>query len=131
MSGIANDSSMEWAIRALDWCVRRHHVISSNIVNRDTPGYKAADVDFRRVMEQIGTEDEGILRRTDPVHLPRLGGIPSQVLTVKETSERPDGNSVNLAEEMSHLVENNYTYQALLKHVNGKLKAIKLAIHGA
>ena len=130
MNGIPNDSSLEWATRALDWCVRRHRVISSNIVNRDTPGYRAKDVDFRKVMEQIGTEAEEGLMRTDSAHLPGFSGVASNVLTVKEAAERPDGNSVNLSEEMAHLVENNYTYQALLKHVNRKFQAIKLAIQG-
>ena len=130
MAGIPSDRSMEWAIRALDWCVRRHRVISSNIVNRDTPGYLAADVDFRRVMEQIHSEGEQVLRQTNPAHLPTLSGGPSHVLTVKDAAERLDGNSVNLSEEMAHLVENNYTYQALMKHVHRKLQAFKIAIQG-
>ena len=130
MSGIPNDSSLEWATRALDWCVRRHRVVSSNIVNRDTPGYRAKDVDFAKVMQQIGTDAEQVLTRTDPTHLPGLSGGASNVLTEKASPERPDGNSVNLSEQMSHLVENNYTYQALLKHVNRKFQAIKLAVQG-
>lgn len=130
MSGIPNDSSLEWATRALDWCVRRHRVVSSNIVNRDTPGYRAKDVDFRKVMEQIGTEAEEVLTRTDQNHLPGLSGGASNVLTEKAGAEGPDGNSVNLSEEMARLVENNYTYQALLKHVNRKFQAIKLAVQG-
>jgi flagellar basal-body rod protein FlgB len=130
MSGIPNDSSLEWATRALDWCVRRHRVVSSNIVNRDTPGYRAKDVDFAKVMQQIGTDAEEVLTRTDPTHLPGLSGGASNVLTEKAAPERPDGNSVNLSEQMSHLVENNYTYQALLKHVNRKFQAIKLAVQG-
>ena len=130
MSGIPNDTHIEWATRALDWCVRRHRVVSSNIVNRDTPGYRAKDVDFRKVMEQIGTDAEEVLTRTDRTHLPGLSGGASNVLTEKTAAERPDGNSVNLSEQMANLVENNYTYQALLKHVNRKFQAIKLAIQG-
>lgn len=130
MNGIPNDSSLEWATRALDWCVRRHRVVSSNIVNRDTPGYRAKDVDFGKVMEQISRGGEEVLMRTDPSHLPGLSAGASNVLTEKKAAERPDGNSVNLSEQMSRLVENNYTYQALLKHVNRKFQAIKLAIQG-
>ncbi len=130
MIGIPNDSSLEWATRALDWCVRRHRVVSSNVVNRDTPGYRAKDVDFEKVMEQIGTEAEGVLTRTNPTHLPGLSGGASNVLTEKASAERPDGNSVNLSEQMAHLVENNFTYQALLKHVNRKFQTIKLATQG-
>ena len=130
MSGIPNDSSLEWATRALDWCVRRHRVVSSNIVNRDTPGYRAKDVDFGKVMEQVSRCPDEVLTRTDPLHLPGLSGGASNLLIEKTEAERPDGNSVNLAEQMSSLVENNYTYQALLKHVNRKFQAIKLAVQG-
>ncbi len=130
MSGITNDPSITWASTALNWCVRRHRMISSNIVNRDTPGYRAQDIDFKKVMEQIGTEAEEVLQRTDSGHLPGLSRGASNVLMVKEAAEGLDGNSVNLSEEMAHLVENNYTYQALLKHVNRKFQAIKLAVQG-
>jgi flagellar basal-body rod protein FlgB len=130
MAGIASDRSVEWAIRALDWCVRRHRIISSNIVNRDTPGYRAVDMDFRKVMEQIHTEGEQVLHQTNRVHFPSLSGGPLQALTVKDAAEGLDGNSVNLSEEMAHLVENNYTYQALIKHVHRKLQAFKIAIQG-
>ncbi len=65
MGIITNDRSVEWAIQALDWCVRRQRVISSNIVNRDTPGYRATDVDFKKVMEQIDSGAEQVLRQTD------------------------------------------------------------------
>ncbi len=130
MSEFLQDNSVAWAARALDWCVRRHRVISSNIVNRDTPGFHAKDVDFRKVMEQIDTAFEPPLRQTDRRHLPGLFGPPSSVMIVKGTAERLDGNTVNLSQEMSHLVENNYLYQALLKHVNREFKALKLAIQG-
>lgn len=130
MGIITNDKSVEWAIRAMDWCVRRQRVISSNIVNRDTPGYRATDVDFQRVMDRIDAEAGQDLRQTDPKHFPSLSGAPSQVLTVKEAAERLDGNSVNLSEEMAHLVENNYLYQALLKHVQRKLQGLRIAIQG-
>ncbi len=130
MSGIPDDPSLKWASTALDWCVRRHRLISSNVVNRDTPGYLARDLDFRKVMEQIGTRSEEVLRRTDSVHLPGLpGGAPNAVV-VKASAEGLDGNSVNLSEEMARLVENNYTYQALLKHVHRKFQTIKLAVQG-
>ncbi len=130
MNGIPNDSSVEWATRALDWCVRRHRVVSSNIVNRDTPGYRAKDVNFSKVMEQISTNAEEVLTRTNPTHLPGLSGGASNVMTEKAAAERPDGNSVNLAEQMATLAENNYTYQALVKHVSRKFQAIKLAVRG-
>jgi flagellar basal-body rod protein FlgB len=130
MGIITNDKSVEWAVEALDWCVRRQRAVSSNIVNRDTPGYRAVDVDFQKVMAQIDSRAEEVLRQTDSGHLPGLSGGVSQVLTVKDEAEGLDGNSVNLSEELSRLVENNYMYQALLKHVHRKLQGIKIAIQG-
>ncbi len=130
MAGLLYDKSLEEAVRVLDWCVRRHRAISSNIVNRDTPGYKAVDIDFERVMEEVREKPGEGLVRTNPSHLSLLPGSPFSVYTVKESSERLDGNTVNLPEEMSHLVENNYLYQALLREVAHKFKTLKIAIQG-
>jgi flagellar basal-body rod protein FlgB len=130
MGIITDDKSVEWAVRALDWCVRRHRVVSSNIVNRDTPGYRAADIDFQKVMAHIDNDAEQVLTQTDVRHLPGLSGGASQVMKVKDAAEGLDGNSVNLSEEMSRLVENNHMYQALLKHVHRKLRGLKIAIQG-
>lgn len=130
MERLFSDVSIQRAVETLDWCVRRQRLITSNIVNRDTPGYRAQDVDFKAVMERVhGDGGAGMgLRRTSERHLPVSAGTPSSGVIVKNSSERLDGNTVNLSEEMSLLVENGLTYQAVLKRLSKKFQALKLAI---
>jgi flagellar basal-body rod protein FlgB len=130
MGKLFTDPAIERAVATLDWCVRRQRLITSNVVNRDTPGYRARDLDFKALMERIhGEGGAGVgLRRTDDRHLSASGGALSPDLIVKESSERLDGNSVNLSEEMARLTENNLTYQAVLKRLTRKFQGLKLAI---
>ncbi len=132
MGILFTDLSIERAVKTLDWCVRRQRLISSNIANRDTPGYRAKDVDFKGIMEEIhgGGESGTTLRRTDPRHFSSSHGTLSSAVIVKNSSERLDGNSVDLGEEMSNLVKNGITYQAVLKRLSRKFQALKLAMNG-
>ena len=126
------DLSIDRAVKTLDWCVRRQRLISSNIANRDTPGYQAKDVDFKALMEQIHADGGAgmSLRRTDSRHLSVSSGALSSAVIVKKSSDRLDGNTVNLTEEMSNLVENGFIYQAVLKRLSKKFQALKLAMNG-
>jgi flagellar basal-body rod protein FlgB len=130
MGKLFADPAIERAVATLDWCVRRQRLIASNVVNRDTPGYRAKDVDFKTLMERIHGDKGagGGLRRTDDRHLSASTGALSPDLIVKESSERLDGNSVNLGEEMARMTENNLTYQAVLKRLTRKFQGLKLAI---
>ena len=132
MGNSFTDLSIERAVKTLDWCVRRQRLISSNIANRDTPGYRAKDVDFKSLMEEIhgGGNPGTTLRRTDSRHLFSSHGTLSTAVIVKNSSERLDGNTVDLNEEMSNLVKNGFTYQAVLKRLSRKFQALKLAING-
>ena len=118
---------MEVATRALDWSVTRNRVIASNIANKDTPGYKAKDVDFKKMFNQaMGNGMQ--MSRTNPRHLPPAFSSGTPLFIEKEGEARVDGNNVNSAEEMAHMVENNFLYQTLTRFVSGKFKSIKSAI---
>jgi flagellar basal-body rod protein FlgB len=58
---------MEFHENALSLKARRMEVLSNNIANADTPGYKARDVDFQKVLSwQLGA---GGLETTHSGHL--------------------------------------------------------------
>ncbi|MEW6439851.1 MAG: flagellar basal body rod protein FlgB [bacterium] len=118
-------------IQALDWSVTRQKLISSNLANRDTPGYRARDLDFGSLLDRARSgQGEVGLERRHSAHLPAAtaGGEPDVV--VKKSEVRADGNTVSLSEEAAHLVENGYLYQALLRAVGYKLQTLKRAIQG-
>jgi flagellar basal-body rod protein FlgB len=130
MGDILFDRSIEHARKALDLSVTRQKLISSNLANRDTPGYRSKDLNFQEEMERLYSGSSVSLQRTDPGHLP----VPSETATaevvLKESEARLDGNTVNLSEEMSRLAENTYLYQSLIRMVGYKLQSLKRAIQG-
>ncbi|MCH7501703.1 MAG: flagellar basal body rod protein FlgB, partial [Nitrospinae bacterium] len=47
-------------IKALDFQSQRHLLISSNISNIDTPGYRAKDIDFKGALRAALGTGEGL-----------------------------------------------------------------------
>ena len=119
--------------RALDLRSMRHHLIVSNIANKDTPNFKAFDLMVEEEMAQSPhTGDAAHLRRTDGAHLsgrhtPGASGN-SRSGEERELSLRGDGNSVDMDEEMAKLSENNLLYDALAQIISKKFRGLNDAI---
>ncbi|HEY80385.1 MAG TPA: flagellar basal body rod protein FlgB, partial [Caldilineae bacterium] len=115
------------AIRA-----RRNGVISANIANVDTPGYKAKNLPFERALAMyLGEKGDGLsLERTNPHHLQRKGWekIASPEDLVVESGERGTPNNVDIDVEMARLAENNLQYQTALQVLIRRLEGLKTAI---
>ena len=111
----------------------KNTVISANIANVDTPGYKARHVPFREVMSRyLGDKKEGLdLVLTNPAHLnPKSPAKLSQsdgwdVVQAKETGTP---NNVDIDVEMARLAENNLQYQATLQALIRELELLKNAV---
>lgn len=107
------------------------NVVSSNIANADTPGYKAKTMEFESALRDalnVGGElhAEGshpshiIHRSTDPVE-PEIYDDPNGV-------ESLDGNTVDRAAEMAKLAENQLLYDASVEMIKKKLGMLKYSI---
>lgn len=107
------------------------NVISSNIANADTPGYKAKAVEFESALRDalgVGnqlptaeTQSNHIVHRsTDPVE-PQIYEDPNGI-------ESLDGNTVDRATEMAKLAENQLLYDASVEMLKKKLGMLKYAI---
>jgi len=131
MSDLLFDGAMEYAARAMDWSYRRQELLTSNLANLNTPGYKAQDLDFTRIMaDACGTPGPDRLHTTHPAHIPAGTGETSAHTVPRADGGRLDGNTVNLAREMAGLAENSYLYQTLQRSVGQKLRLLKQAISG-
>ena len=90
----------------------RFGLITSNLANADTPGYKAVDIDFQAAMTRaVGTQDG--LQRSHDRHLgiSRLGG---DVSYRTPTQRSLNGNTVETDFEHSEFMDNAIRYQASL-----------------
>jgi flagellar basal-body rod protein FlgB len=112
------DRTMQLLERTLDLRSARQRVISSNLANEETPGYRASELNF---MDQLQSAQKGrlpvSLAVTQSGHFGPRGPQGLQTVTGK-LSEVPagdlplDANSVNLELEMAKLSDNAMQYNA-------------------
>ncbi|OGR28020.1 MAG: flagellar basal-body rod protein FlgB [Desulfobacterales bacterium RIFOXYA12_FULL_46_15] len=116
--------------KALNVSARRHNLITGNIANMDTIGYKPADLDFNQTLKRLmGEKEPDYLDKTHPYHLP-----PDQdeKIAIKGTnSEEVDLyhlDLVNIDTEMMNLMENNLKYRVTTEMLLRKMKILHYSI---
>ncbi len=105
----------------LDVASFRHNVITANMANVDTPGYKTQDVDFRAALaDALNAETPGGMETL--AHHPVSRAVAGLI-------ERPDGNNVSLDRESLLLAENQLQYRIGIQLLRGQMHAIQSAIN--
>jgi flagellar basal-body rod protein FlgB len=107
------------------------NVVSSNIANADTPGYKAKRVEFEHALRdalQVG--DKLPMQGADPRHIVRSETDPvfPEIYEDANGVESLDGNTVDRAAEMGKLSENEILYNSSAELLKKKLGMLKYAI---
>jgi flagellar basal-body rod protein FlgB len=127
-------SGMQRALRQLDV---RQRVIAGNLANSDTPGFKALDVksDFANMVDQrVGKADNPTVALT--ARMSELGaksgnslGVRSDVIVDNSATEiKPDGNSVNIEEQMMKMSQIQTEYITLINLYKKNISLFKTAI---
>lgn len=114
--------NLRGAIRA-SWL--RNEVISNNIANVDTPGYKRKTVKFEEFLNdglKTGKIDKGQTR------LGSSGALVS--VDHASLSYRADGNNVDIENEMAELATNSLRYNTLVQKLNGEYQSLRSVIKG-
>ena len=113
---------------ALQLKARRMEVLSTNIANADTPGFKAKDVDFRKVLGwQLGV---GGLRATHVNHWRGPGHADNGEVFTIPYNPAVDGNTVEIGLEQAKFGKAAVEYQATLDFLQGRVSAYKRALKG-
>ena len=117
---------------------KRLQLISSNLANADTPGYKARDIDFESVYAQKKSELE--LHSSNSSHMNASGAsvqINDQLnsnsldsLYRVPNQHRIDGNTVETDVERMEFMENAIRYQATLGFMDRKVKSYIAVLRG-
>ncbi len=133
MKLFTNDSFVS-VHKALDAAELRQQVITNNIANATTPGYKKSVVRFEEHLS-AAMNNKGIAGyRTDARHIPigrgGLEDVQSQVKKFKPTFINNNHNNVDIEEEMTNLAKNQIWYDALSQNMTGKFQKIKTVIGG-
>ncbi len=108
-------------------------VISGNLANANTPGYKARDIDFRQAMESArSVQQQGSLHRTHDKHMGGSLNVNSFDIEyrIPNQPDTGDGNTVEVQAERNAFLDTGMRYQASLQFLEGKLKGMKKALSG-
>jgi len=117
--------------KALDFQSQRHLLVSSNISNLDTPGYKAKDIDFKGALQDAMGRGGLTVNKTHSGHLgPGMDSLRSLQAQVYEEPDaaRSNGNNVNIDKEMTKLAENQIAYSATAQLMGKRGSTIRAAI---
>lgn len=128
------DQHLQLLHKTMDFRARRNTVLSSNIANVETPGYKAKDLVFENALgEAMRAHLPGPLDVTDTRHLDGrqvlpLSEVKPDVIRTSNPVAGIDENSVDLEREMVKLGENQVVYQALAQMVSHKFGQLRMSI---
>ena len=117
--------------KLLDFQSERHSMLSTNVANIDTPGYKGHDLRFSDELKKAaGRKGSMPLTKTNERHLPlETGNIKGgRLVPTNDAVHRLDGNTVDLDKEMAKLAENSLYYNTAAQITTKKLRGILTAI---
>jgi flagellar basal-body rod protein FlgB len=125
------DKAIDRLTAGLDHTSRRHDVLTKNIANIETPGYRALDVSFEDYLTPLrpGASDAGSVALA-----PGSPGAPGdprlRVIYAEDGPPREDGNDVNLDRQMARLAENTLRNATLVQILASRFAGVKQAISG-
>ena len=102
--------------RFLDVSAARTELITSNLANIDTPGYRTRDVNFLQELERADTNLE-------------YASFSPASHEVQGLASRPDGNNVSLEREGLLLAETQLRFQLGVQVLKSEFHRILSAIH--
>ncbi len=113
---------------ALNVRSQRFELLSANLANADTPGYKARDIDFAATLARV-RQGEGEMRTTHGSHMQAGSGpLHMQVKYRVPAQASLDGNTVETQQEHAAFMDNAIRYQASLNFLDGRIKSIISAL---
>lgn len=109
--------------RFLDVDTAREKLVTANLANVDTPGYRTRDLDFRAELARAGAAQDafGAAEWQTTSYRP-------VVHTVRGLMERPDGNNVSLERETLLLAETQMKFNLGVQLLKDQFHLLSQAI---
>lgn len=118
--------------KLLDVKAKRHELISNNLSNVDTPGYKRADIAFEDILKSKLDQKILPLSTTNDKHISltsKVEDITPQIYYQQDYTIRNDENNVDVDKEMVELLKNNLSYDIVSEQLQMSLKLLQTAIN--
>jgi flagellar basal-body rod protein FlgB len=110
---------------------RNAEVITSNIAQANTPGYKARGMDFDKALQAATSGANFGLNRTNDRHIAATTNVTGEKMYRLPTQpDTGDGNTVDVDLERNLFMQNQIRHQASLDFLGGKFKNLTKAIKG-
>jgi flagellar basal-body rod protein FlgB len=114
----------------------QNEVITANVANAETPGYRAIGYSFEDQLQAIaGTNEPLPMKVSNLKHLrnplAQADGTVRPEVFVRPTESIPeDGNTVDMDREMADLAQNQIMFRAAVEILNRKIGTLRYAING-
>jgi len=129
-----NNKTIKALAAALNFRQMRQEIISSNIANAETPGYKAKRLDFEKSLARaLNIDGNTSMRSSDSRHFDVGGGgfdnLQPEIYKDPDGIVSEDGNTVDRDKEMAMMAENKILYDAAVQLLNKRLALRKYIIN--
>lgn len=128
------DTTMKTLAASLNLRQMRNEIISSNIANAETPGYKAKRLDFEQALQRaIDIDRTQAMQTSHPKHY-HIGGGGFENLSPSYYEDpngvvSENGNTVDRDSEMTTMADNKIMYDATVQMVRKKLGMMKYLLN--
>lgn len=116
---------------SLNYSNKKNQVISNNIANVDTPGFKSQNVQFKDVLKnEVNTNLTA--NKTNLLHKDFTAKDSNKfaITSSQNTTYNNNKNNVDIDKEMTELAKNQIQYQGLVERINGKFNNIQAVLRG-
>lgn len=129
-----NDKTMQALAAGLKFREMRQEIISSNIANAETPGYKAKRLEFEKALARaLDVDGQQGMKIEDSRHFNVGGGgfenLEPEVINDPNGVVNESGNTVNREDEMARMAENKIMYDTLVQLMNKKIGLKKYVLN--
>ena len=122
------EQGIDQLTRGLQYTSRRHEVLTRNIANLETPGYRALDVTFEDTLRPAQAAAADALPASLASAAP--GEPRARLVYAADNAPREDGNDVNLDRQMAGIAENTLLNHTLVQLLASRFATMKQAISG-
>ena len=126
MGNSLNSDNLFIAQKSLDALWLRQKVISNNIANADTPGYKSQSVAFEDILSnalEMGLSQGESLEKS-------LSSLEPEIRENNSTQVREDGTNVDIDKENIELTRTQLQYETMVRLIAADIDRKKYAITG-
>jgi flagellar basal-body rod protein FlgB len=122
------DHGIDRLAAGLEYVSRRHEVLTRNVANLETPGYRALDVTFEDALTPARAAIADVSAAGTGPAAP--GERRPRLVYAGDGPPREDGNDVSLDRQMARIAENTLLNHTLVQLLAQRFATMKQAISG-